>query len=230
MRMSQSSFALAVLLLGSSAAAGQETVITVPVGTAPIIDGKIDDTEWADAVRLPLLGGEGLYLKRVGQQLYIAIRGAAGGIGSLCLGNTDSIRVLHASTGLITASYERVEAGWRLVDGFRGPRRETGERFARGEAGTEPYLLAQLEQFGWVANLVEVGPGTDMEYRVDLASMTDSVVYLSVVFLQARAPTRLAHAPTGLADASLDTELVAGGANDGLAFVPTSWLKLRFSR
>jgi hypothetical protein len=228
--MKFSFFSVVFLLLGASTALGQETAVTVPVGTAPIIDGTINETEWADAVRLPLHGGEALYLKRAGQQLYIAIRGAAGGIGSVCLGNRDSFRVLHASTGLITAAYERAEEGWRLVHGFRGPRRETGERFARGEAGTEPYLLAQLEQFGWVANLVEVGPGTDMEYRVDLASMTDSVIYLSVVFLQVRAPTRLAHAPTGLADASLDTELVAGGANDGLAFVPTSWLELRFSR
>lgn len=230
-RLGFSFLAVAVFLLGSSAAVGQATVVTVPVGDAPTIDGKIDDTEWADAIRLPLHGGEGLYLKRAGQQLYIAIRGAAGGIGSICLGNTDSIRVLHASTALITASYERVEEGWRLVHGFRGPRRETGERFAREEVGrTESYRLAQLEQFGWVANVVDVGPATDMEYRVELASVTDSVIHMSVVFLQARAPTRLAHAPTGLADAALDTELVAGTAHDGLAFVPTSWLELRFSR
>ncbi len=228
--MSFAFLSVLALILHSSAAVTQGSVVTVPVGSAPTIDGTIHATEWEDAVRLPLRGGEGLYLKRAGRQLYIAIRGGAGGgFGSVCLGNTDSIRVLHASTGLITASYERVGGSWRLVHGFRGPRRETGERFARGEAGhTESYRVAQLEQFGWVANVVEAGAGTDMEYQVELTAAAGSAIYMSVVFLQARARTRLAHAPAALADASLDTELIAGSAHDSLVFVPTSWLELRF--
>jgi hypothetical protein len=168
-------------------------------------------------------------LKRAGSQLYIAIRGAAGGISSVCLGDADSIRVLHASTALITASYERSGESWRLVHGFRGPRQETGERFARGEVGrTESYRVAQLEQFGWVANVVDAGAATDMEFQVGLTAAAGSSVYMSVVFLQARARTRLARAPAALADASLDTELIAGTAHDSLAFVPTSWLELHF--
>ncbi len=227
--MSFAFLSVLALILHSSAAVGQGTVVQVPMGSVPTIDGTIHATEWEDAVRLPLRGGEGLYLKRAGRNLYIAIRGAAGGFGSVCLGNTDSIRVLHASTGLITASYEHVGGSWRLVHGFRGPRRETGERFARGDVGrTESYRVAQLEQFGWVANVVEAGAGTDMEYQVELTAAAGSAIYMSVVFLQARARTRLAHAPAALADASLDTELIAGSAHDSLAFVPTSWLELRF--
>ena len=227
--MSFAFLSVLALILHSSAAVGQGTVVQVPMGSVPTIDGTIHATEWEDAVRLPLRGGEGLYLKRAGRNLYIAIRGAAGGFGSVCLGNTDSIRVLHASTGLITASYERVGGSWRLVHGFRGPRRETGERFARGDVGrTESYRVAQLEQFGWVANVVEAGAGTDMEYQVELNTAPGSAIYMSVVFLQARARTRLAHAPATLADASLDTDLIEGSARDSLAFVPTSWLELRF--
>jgi hypothetical protein len=212
-----------------AAAVGQDTAVIVPAGGAPIVDGTIHDDEWEDAVRLPLHGGEALYLKRADGKLYIAIRGAAGGIGSVCLGNADRIRVLHASTGLITAAYERDGDAWRLVHGFRGPRQATGERFTRGEAGrTEEYSAAQLEQFGWVANLVEAGTGTDMEYQVDLTAGAQSTVYMSVVFLQARAATRLARAPAELADASLDRDLIEGGANDKLVFMPTTWLELRF--
>ena len=227
--MSSAFLSVLALLLHLSAAVGQGTVVQVPMGGVPTIDGTIHATEWEDAVQLPLRGGEGLYLKRAGRNLYIAIRGAGGGFGSVCLGNTDSIRVLHASTGLITASYERVGGSWRLVHGFRGPRRETGERFARGDVGrTESYRVAQLEQFGWVANVVEVGPGSDMEYQVELTAAAGSAIYMSVVFLQARARTRLAHAPATLADASLDTDLIEGSARDSLAFVPTGWLELRF--
>jgi hypothetical protein len=199
------------------------------VGEIPTIDGTIHAAEWEDAIRLPLIGGEGLYLKRADRHLYIAIRGAGGGFGSVCLGNADSIRVLHASTGLITASYERVGETWQLVHGFRGPHQANGDRFARGDVGqTGAYRVAQLEQFGWVANVVDVGPGSDMEFQVELNTATGSGIRMSVVFLQARASTRLARAPAGLADASLDTELVAGSANEGLLFSPESWLELRF--
>jgi len=228
MRMRNSCVCALGLLLLSRPVAGQGSVVTVPVGAAPVIDGAIGVGEWDDAANVPLHGGEGLYVKRSGQHLYVAIRGSAGGIGSVCLGDNTRVRVLHASTGLITAEYYHAENRWSLAHGFRGPRRGTGERFARGDSGGEAYRAAQLEQFGWVANLVEQGPGTDMEYQIDLTDVTDSAVYMSVAFLQARAQMRVARAPASLDDGSLDTELIAGGARDGLVFVPTSWLELHF--
>jgi len=39
-------FPVVMLLHGASTALGQGTVVTVPVGGAPIIDGTIDESEW----------------------------------------------------------------------------------------------------------------------------------------------------------------------------------------
>ena len=111
---------------------------------------------------------------------------------------------------------------------FQGPRRVSGERFPRGARLWEQYREANLEQYGWTANVVDAGEVTDLEYQIEVTESTDTVLLMSVVFLQARAATRLAHAPAMLADASLDTELVAGSANDGLEFDPATWLAIRF--
>ena len=217
-----------LLLFGWSAAADQDSVIHVPVGRAPSIDGTIHEAEWDDAVQVPLRGGEGLFLKRAGAHLYVAIRGASGGIASVCLGTADRIRVLHASTALITASYEWTDGSWRLVHGFRGPRQASGESFGRGERLSDEYKSAQLTQYGWTANVVEAGEATDMEYQIELPSEVELPQFVSVAFLQARARTRLAYAPATLADASLDPDLIEGSAQDGLEFDPSSWHEIRF--
>ena len=63
-----------------------------------------------------------------------------------------------------------------------------------------------------------------MEYKLDLRGFEGDFVRLSVVFLQVRAKTKYAFAPSTLDDASLDEALIAGSAGDELNFEPTQWL------
>ncbi len=199
------------------------------MGQAPVIDGTIQSDEWEDAVQVPLVGGEAVFLKISGRHLFVAVRGSSGGIGSLGLSTPDSLRILHASTGLITASFAREENRWRLVHGFSGPKTQTGEPFGRGEErSTDGYRSTSLEQYGWTANIVDAGPPTDLEYQIQLNGLPRSRTRLAVVFFQVRAEVRMAHAPATLADDSLDRELISGSATDGLHFDTTGWLMLRW--
>jgi hypothetical protein len=106
---------------------------------------------------------------------------------------------------------------------------ESGERFRRSDPGfVEAYRAAQSAQYGWYANLVTTGPGTDMEYEVRIGNTDQGRMYMSVVFFQVRARVHSARAPSGLSDASLDRELISGGATDGLQFEPATWIELRW--
>jgi hypothetical protein len=201
--------------------------IQVPGGTMPMIDGVLSDGEWADALELSLEGGEGLWLKRSGHYLCLAVRGAKGGIGSIGLARGDSLRILHASTGLITAEYMKSGSSWSTSAGFRGPETEPGVEYSRGEIRQGArYREDNLDQFGWTANVVELGPPEDMEYLIRLGDEDEGLLALSVVFFQIKAARKYAVAPGGLEDASLDPALVAGTAGAELDFDTSRWLSL----
>ncbi|MEN8008247.1 MAG: hypothetical protein ABFS42_14615, partial [Candidatus Krumholzibacteriota bacterium] len=149
----------------------------------PKVDGIFSDEEWSDSLRLPLRGGRDLFAKRSGEYLCIGMQGASGGIGSLGLGVGDSIRILHASTGLITAGYKKSENMWVTGEGFRGPEVQPGVEYPRGEIRqSDQYRQANLSQFGWTANVVELGPPEEMEYIVRIGEAAGQRVWLSVVF------------------------------------------------
>lgn len=219
---------LAVIVLGPAIAAAGAT-ISVPTGSMPDIDGRVAADEWSDALKVDLEGGRGLLLKRNDRYLCLAIRGASGGIGSVGLSDGDSLSILHASTGLITARYRLSDGVWKRESGFVGPKNEEGHDFARGaERQSAAYLAANLEQFGWRANVVESGPPEEMEYQVDMSNYEGAKVGLSVVFLQIRAQRKYAVAPAGLSDASVDRALVAGTAAESLDFDPGTWLSVEW--
>jgi hypothetical protein len=219
---------LTAILTGFSVSACAADVL-VPRGVAPTIDGFVHEIEWGDARSVRFEGGQNLLFKRNGQHLYIAIIGASGGIGSVGIASGDTLTILHASTGLITAYYQRAEVGWHLISGFDGPKNDAGLEFARGEERqSAAYLSANLGQFGWRANVVELGPPDEMEYQIDLGGYERNTAQVSVVFLQMRAEARYAVAPPGLDDAALDAELVAGSAADTLAFDPNRWMSVEW--
>ena len=218
-----------LVLLGAPGVLAQETQVDVPTGQAPVVDGTIQPDEWADAIRIPLVGGEAVFLKKSDRYLFIAVKGSSGGIGSLGLATPDSLRILHASTGLITADFVRDGSRWRLVHRFRGPATPSGESFGRGEERSAgDYRLASLEQYGWTANVVDSGLPTDLEYQIRIEGLPRSRTNLAVVFFQVHADVRMAHAPANLADDSLDRELISGGVEGDLQFDTNGWLRLNW--
>jgi len=216
-------------VIHSHGSIGQSSSVQVPTGSPPIIDGIIEPHEWEDAAQLPIHGAEGVLVKQANGRLYIGIKGDTGGFASVGLATADSIHILHASTGLITASYVRHDDGWRRIHDFEGPVTQSGGRFHRDELGsTSAYRLAQYAQFGWYANLVGTGLPTDMEYEVQIRNPESDGMYMSIVLFQAHSQVRYAHAPVGLDDASLDRDLIEGSANTDLQFNPASWIKLNW--
>ncbi len=224
------SLALIFICIVVGAVPALASEIRLPSGTLPEIDGVVSDGEWDDALVLPLQGGKGLLVKRSGEYLCVAIQGAKGGIGSLGLCIGDSLRILHASTGLITAEYVKSPSSWLRTADFRGPEVEPGVNFARGEVRQGArYREANLVQFDWTANVVELGPPENMEFIVRLGEQTECLIGLSVVFLQMKATSKYAVAPPGLSDASTNRALVAGTANAEMKFDPNEWLSVVWS-
>ncbi|NOT06828.1 MAG: hypothetical protein HOP28_01345, partial [Gemmatimonadales bacterium] len=122
----------------------------VPRGSAPTLDGTIGPAEWTDAADLPLGTGGHLYLKHDGRDLHVAIRGSGLILADLCVERGDTVRVLHSSASLGTATYapggtdSRTRLGvfaWALRDG-------TAE--SRGPAGRQEHY----DRFGWAATTV----------------------------------------------------------------------------
>jgi hypothetical protein len=205
----------------------QEQAIRVPAGAEPVLDGALSPEEWADALELPFPGGEALFLKRSGTEMFVGVKGVAGGFVSLGFASLDSLRILHASTGLITASYSHAPGGWTRIHGFRDPVKADGTGFPRTLGRqAETYQLACYDQFGWTANLVEVGPPSDFEFKINVSRPTGEPSFLSIVMYQAQANPRIARAPAGLKDDAVNIDLLQGTAVADPQFDVRSWIPL----
>jgi hypothetical protein len=139
----------------------------------------------------------------------------------------NNVKVLHASTGLITAEYKNNDSGWRLIHDFLGPTNPNGKQYGRGKIRqTKEYSNANLKQYGWVANLIDKGPANETEYKVALSDYIIDNLFMAVSFFQVKAETKIAKLPADLSGGAIDRELIAGSARNGLHFAPNSWIKL----
>jgi hypothetical protein len=206
---------------------GQDYQLTVSEGIKPIIDGKIESKEWAKAIKVPIHGGKFVYFQKSKDTLYIAVNGETGGFTSLSIGNEDYFRILHSSTALITASYRSENGQWDLVHNFESPKTKDGKKFPHNDIkfGLE-YRKAQMDQFRWYANLVEMGSPSETEFQIPIENFKSDKIFISVVFYQAIAKVRMARFPSNLSDDCIDRELVSGSARSGLAFNPEKWVQL----
>ncbi len=210
----------------------QTNNVIIPVGRASVIDGITEESEWSDAACLDFSGGEFVKLKVSENALLIALKGKSGGICSLALGNSEKVRILHASSGLITADYTISEDGkWYCSDGFEEPMTNELIPFKRGNVRHgEDYRIANIDQFGWYSNLVEMNDPSEYEFMIRLDNIKTEELYLSIVFFQVKARTRLAKLPVSLNDDCLNQPLIAGTAASGLDFKPKSWVKLKIEK
>jgi hypothetical protein len=85
------------------------TALVVPFGGAPVIDGRVDEAEWAHAAVVPLDRGVSLRLLHDGARVYLAVSGLTPptelGFACLVVAEPAQIRVLHASAKLGSAIY-----------------------------------------------------------------------------------------------------------------------------
>lgn len=209
-------------MLGIAASAGAGERLGVPKGTAPRVDGKIEEAEWRDAVRIELGGGGAALLKHDGDFVYIAFRADRPGIGSICTLMRGDVHVLHASAALGTAIYTKVDDQWIAAQAFRWSNRDTGPNAA---AIRDRNRFIAREK--WFANALRQAQ-TDREYQV---AVERGARQLSIVlgFLEVEPRTRLATWPSKLTDGCKSVRLAQGFLESDLQFDPSQWgvLELR---
>jgi hypothetical protein len=200
----------------------------IPRGTEITIDGYMGPGEWDDALDVEFSGGEMLRLKQDGRFLYLYIKGETPGTASLGIHSGDTIQILHASAGLITAKYVPDGDRWRQVEPFRSDR----QMEARDQASDMARMQMNLDLYGWCALLrPRVIPDAfdwnlGMEYKISLELLENGESSLSVVLFQRTATQPLAFSPPDLADDSLSGSLVSGSNHEYLSFRPETWLLL----
>lgn len=154
-----------VLIFSRQLAAGEQSVIKVPVGSQVLIDGKIDKWEWIDAEQIDFAGVGAIYLKRDKNYLYIAVRTEKPEAASVDLyfdkGDRNSLLDFHASAKL-------------------------GER--KGKFGSWPDWI-WWNNIGWAANVARINkfqpspeflPDEAKEFQIELTRVQSKSLLLSM--------------------------------------------------
>lgn len=199
-------------------------IVKIPYGNNVKIDGNLDEIEWANALHEEFVGGELILFQHDLKFLYLGIRGEKGGFASVCLFNEDTVYVLHSSLGLITAKYVRDNNQWRQIHEFRS---EAQSKIGKIQ-NIDHQMELSLKEYGWFANTLNFSNSNDdeKEYILSLKKLKRGKSKISIVFFQHAGSIQFAHAPKGLADGSLNSELVRGGNVKFLSFDPNSWITI----
>jgi hypothetical protein len=191
------------------------------------IDGVINKLEWSKSIKYNLYGGDSLFFLKSNDTLFIAVRGNSGGFTSMGFSNGNQIKVLHSSTGLITAEYAKNNNKWQLAYDFKDPRKKSGVKYPRNtERLGSDYKKSQEEQFGWYANLIEMGNPSETEFMIPISSLPNGDLYFSIVFYQINSNVKKAKFPKNLSDAMLNQELISGSAKNNMNFMVETWFNL----
>jgi hypothetical protein len=199
------------------------------MGSTPVLDGVMSADEWSDAARLEFIGGEGVYVKRDSDFLFVGLRAQKGGFASIGISKENTIRILHSSTATITALYESgVSDAWHLAHAFESVDGTWDPGSPRPRPDTEAEELKQrhLSTYSWLATTVSYGNPNEMEFQISLSLIEPGQSHISIVYYQHGGDVRFAHSPPGLSDGSLSQELVRGGSPETLDFRPESWTLL----
>jgi hypothetical protein len=131
-------------------------VVEVPVHTAPLVDGTMEEGEWAAAAVVNMDDGTEVRFLGSGGYVYVGIRADQVGSANLLILEGEVVRVLHSSAALGSARYEQEGQAWRLVDDFSWCCRSVDDLSGRSRL---------LEQEGWQANIGFAGAEGHVEYQ-----------------------------------------------------------------
>jgi hypothetical protein len=200
------------------------TALVVPFGRAPVIDGRVDEAEWAHAAVVPLDRGVRLRLLHDGARVYLAVSGlsppAELGFACVVVAEPAQIHVLHASAKLGSAIYT---AG---ADGRYHP-----------QAKTYDWRSADvlLRDEGWMATTVGGQGPPQQEFALTYAALglPDHPRPIAVGYFHVRPdatdPSQAGALvwPPGLDDAVADVQLLGGFNPESLTFTPSRWAVLQ---
>jgi hypothetical protein len=217
---------LAALALVSAGAAGLPSPVKVPRGPAPVIDGRIDSTEWRGSAVEQLANGLTVRLRHDGQHLFIGVSSTEEGFPSVCAVKGDTIRILHASAALGAIVYGRNGAEWSSRDTafVYGMRNVALNEQAAGER------REYLAEHRWVASTFRMGQGRAHEIQMSLALLDRSpriaIGYYRNQGAQVAWPESLVSAGEGCAE----LELLRGYATAHPQFRPEAYVELELQQ
>ncbi|HSJ13019.1 MAG TPA: hypothetical protein VK939_01310 [Longimicrobiales bacterium] len=193
-----------------------------PTQAVPLIDGRVEEREWAGAAVTRLPDATEVLLLRDDEHVYVALRPPLPSLGSLCIQSGDEVRILHASMALGTAVYVREGPAWTLAQPFAYTMRESDD-----SDDTRRKRNAFLNEHGWVASTVPMASaGPALEYRIRRDLLDAERPSLGIVTLTMDGQPALARLPVALDDGCARLELVQGSAPEQARFDPAAWLQL----
>lgn len=156
--------ALALVWTGGFASS---LVVKVPRGPAPVIDGRIEETEWRGAAVEHTENGLTVRLRHDGQFLFLGVTSTEEGFPSICVSQADTVRILHASAALGAVAYTSRGGTWSSKDTAFG----YGLRNTALTDAAREERKAYLAQHGWVGSTARMGQGRNHELQISLALM-----------------------------------------------------------
>ena len=215
--------AIAALLLLSvfSFAAVSENAreVSVPLGSAPTLDGTLADAEWDDACAVVLDNGVSLFLKHSGRSLFLGVRGQPVAIVSPCFLMDNEIRIVHVSGSLGTVAYEQREGQWSLSQSATWDcQHETLT------ADAERCMASYLDSEGWTAPNGRIGTPTEYELQVVVPCDSVRMLFLYMVVQPERVLTSW---PCDVSSDPVYLEVArAAFPPDAMAFDTEQWVVL----
>jgi hypothetical protein len=209
-------------LITTTLRAQSPNTVPVPQGVATI-DGRVDEAEWRNALRIEQPAGTVVRLMRDASHLYVGISSDRPGFASLCLATGEDVHVLHASAALGAVTYRRNGETWQSADtAFRYSMRNTAlDDSARSERA------AYLRENGWVGSTVRMSDGRTQELQIAFSrfALPFSVAMGRWLF------TRDVEAwPTAVTqgdhDGCVAMRLVNGSVPQGLRFYSMNWVTI----
>lgn len=194
--------------------------LTVPAGGEIQLDGRIDSSEWSDALVLTLSddGGSVRFLHD-GSYLYAGVT-VDSGYPHLAAMSPASVWILHASAALGAVQYEpRDSVQWERQNEFVWELRDTS---LSNEARAQ--RAAYLEAHGWVASTNEMGRPGETEFKVHLELFDHMPLKVAIV---AGSPWTNPHFwPATLNDGARNVDLFLGSPPEQLTFAAAGWASL----
>jgi hypothetical protein len=190
-------------------------VLAVVQSTAPTLDGTLSPGEWKDAARLTGSGSLEILVRPTDSVVYLAVRGPGDGFPHVAVVRGDTVRLLHASAALGTASFAGAGARKLAIATFA---------FAVRSPGMSGADLAQRDSFylreGWVATTVRMGRPGETEFKIS-RSMLPPGSRIAVAYWSSE--SGVSHWPVALNDASAEDRIVQGFLPEVAEFHPAMW-------
>lgn len=192
-----------------------QTMVVVPQGSPPTINGTLSPGEWDDATVEAFADGSELLLMHAGDYLYLGVRANTPGmiVGNVFINRGDEIAILHSSAALGTAIYQNGEDSWQQVQDFTWRCRDTSNSES-AQAERSEFLLEE----DWVAANSRMGTPNELEYQI---KVTNQDLRLAVNFLRASNPDDKIPWPPDLGDDCI--KLTPGGLPPDMHFSPELW-------